>query len=227
MFCVLLYWLPFMENWRINSIQLYQLCEYYQSFNKNINSDIQPVQVYLSVIKLSVSWEGYKEVGTEGTDWQSVVCCGEVKILMIFLFLSSLSFSLGGPRTSNIRPTLGAISVEGLSAPPCWPVPAVTVWGGHDKVIRQLPSPGWRWKRLLLSDFTKHPPNLLLTLPLTLTSHSAYPLPPVIPCFSFGPSACHVSVGKAFRMHAHVWMCDVGIRPHPQTLSTFCRQTNR
>lgn len=91
-----------------------------------------------------------------GTDWQSVVCCGKVKILMIFLFLSFLSFSRGPSNIEYLSGTRCYLSrrLVHSSLPLCWLVPAVRVWGGRDKVIRHPPPSRSLQKSMLPSDFT-------------------------------------------------------------------------
>lgn len=73
----------------------------------------------------------------------------------------------------------------------CWPVLAVTVWWGHDKVITLPPRPGSLWKSLLPTDFT------------TSSCHHFLFGTSLLPV---NPSAGCLSVGREICIYGHIWM---------------------
>lgn len=103
--------------------------------------------------KPSVCGRGMKRRGQKHPRLWLTICCAlwwskDFDNLSVFI----ASPSIGGPGPSSIGPALGAIAVGGACL--LLPLRAVTVWGSHDKVIRQSSLPGSLWKSLLLSDFT-------------------------------------------------------------------------
>ncbi len=205
------------QNW---SQKLVQLCEHYQSLNKKHKR-------WHSALPITLSWSSAFFKRDKRRRGQRVpktltdnLLCAVVKegfsqsfSFCLYFFSLSLSFSRGPSSIEYLRSSWCYLSWGPVrsSLQLCWPVPAVTAWRGHDKVIRRPPPPGSHSKSLLPPDFTPPCPHSLWLL--TQRSPS-----PVIPSLSSNIRK------KALYMYIHIWTCDVDIRPHPWSRVIFCRQ---